>query len=253
MNHPNPKHILVAGSSSGIGAQTAIRFAADGHRVCVVATRLNKLNEVLSSLAGHGHLAIACDCSDIESIHSLQTQLTREWGYLDVLINSVGVSRSVDPIKTALQTWRFCLDTMLDSAIHLSRLAAELMSNGGAMVHISSIHGRFAERGSSSYATAKGAIEQYTRSLALELADQNIRVNAIAPGFVDTPMSESDGINELETDWFKQNYIDGHHLPLRRAAQPCEIASVASFLASPDASYITGQTLVVDGGLTITF
>jgi 3-oxoacyl-[acyl-carrier protein] reductase len=89
--------------------------------------------------------------------------------------------------------------------------------------------------------------------LALELAPRGILVNAIAPGFIDTPMSVIDGVNELESDWFKRNYVFGHHLPLRRAAQPEEIAGVAFFLAGPDASYITGQVITVDGGLTITF
>jgi 3-oxoacyl-[acyl-carrier protein] reductase len=89
--------------------------------------------------------------------------------------------------------------------------------------------------------------------MALELADRPILVNAIAPGFVNTPMSVSGGINELDTEWFKDNYVTGHHLPLRRAAQPEEIAGVAFFLAGKDASYITGQVITVDGGLTITF
>jgi 3-oxoacyl-[acyl-carrier protein] reductase len=87
----------------------------------------------------------------------------------------------------------------------------------------------------------------------MELAEKNILVNAIAPGFVDTPMSVVDGKSELESEWFKENYVQGHYLPLKRAAQPSEIAGVAFFLAGKDASYITGQVITVDGGLTITF
>ena len=105
----------------------------------------------------------------------------------------------------------------------------------------------------SAYAMAKAAINQYSRALALELAPRGILVNAIAPGFIDTPMSVVNGVNELESDWFRQNYVAGHHLPLKRAGQPEEIAGVALFLAGPDASYITGQVITVDGGLTITF
>jgi 3-oxoacyl-[acyl-carrier protein] reductase len=100
---------------------------------------------------------------------------------------------------------------------------------------------------------AKAAINQYCRALALELAEKGILVNAIAPGFVNTPMSIVNGVNELESDWFKANYITGHHLPLRRAGRPEEIAGVAWFLAGPDATYLTGQVITVDGGLTITF
>ena len=90
-------------------------------------------------------------------------------------------------------------------------------------------------------------------SLALALAPRGILVNAIAPGFIDTPMSVVNGVSELETDWFRANYVEGHHLPLRRAGRPEEIAGVAFFLAGPDASYLTGQVITVDGGLTITF
>ena len=142
---------------------------------------------------------------------------------------------------------------MFDGAVGVVRAVAPLVTSGGRIIHVTSIHGRRAERGSSAYAMAKAALNQYCRSLALELADRNILVNAVAPGFVDTPMSISGGVNELKTDWFKQNYVDGHHLPLKRPAQPEEIAGVIAFLAGPDASYITGQVLVVDGGLTITF
>ena len=99
---------------------------------------------------------------------------------------------------------------------------------------------------------AKAAIEQYCRSLAVELADRRILVNAIAPGFIDTPMSCDSGVNELDSDWFRTNYVEGQHLPLRRAGQPDEVAGVALFLAGPDATYITGQVIIVDGGLTIT-
>ena len=89
--------------------------------------------------------------------------------------------------------------------------------------------------------------------MAIELGNHNIRVNAIAPGFVDTAMSIVDGESELESEWFRNNYVDSHHLPLRRAAHASEIAGVAFFLAGKDASYITGQVITVDGGLTITF
>lgn len=179
--------------------------------------------------------------------------IAQQWGSVDVLVNSAGISAAAHVVDSDWQDWRRCLDIMLDGAARLSRCTVPWMKDGGRIIHVTSIHSRRAEAGSSGYGIAKAAIEQYTRSLALELADRNILCNAIAPGFVDTPMSAAGGENELETDWFRQNYVDGHHLPLRRAGQPEEIAGVALFLAGPDASYITGQTIVVDGGLTITF
>jgi NAD(P)-dependent dehydrogenase (short-subunit alcohol dehydrogenase family) len=137
--------------------------------------------------------------------------------------------------------------------VQMTRIAVPLLTDGGRVIHITSIHGERVERGGSAYAMAKAALNQYSRSLALELADRRILVNAIAPGFVATPMSVVNGVDELQSDWFKSNYVDGHHLPLGRAGQPQEIAGVAWFLAGPDASYITGQVITVDGGLTITF
>lgn len=119
---------------------------------------------------------------------------------------------------------------------------------------ISSIHRDRVEKGATAYATAKGGLTQYVRGLAMDLAEHGILVNAVAPGFVNTPMSvKEDGRNELDGDWFRTNYVEGHHLPLRRAAEPEEIAGAVLFLAGPDATYITGETITVDGGLTITF
>jgi NAD(P)-dependent dehydrogenase (short-subunit alcohol dehydrogenase family) len=142
---------------------------------------------------------------------------------------------------------------MVFGGVQLTRLAVPLMSDGGRIIHVTSIHGERAEVGASSYSMAKAALNQYCRALAVELADRNILVNAVAPGFIDTPMSVVNGVNELESEWFRKNYVEGHHLPMRRAGRPEEIAGVLWFLAGPDASYLTGQVITVDGGLTATF
>jgi 3-oxoacyl-[acyl-carrier protein] reductase len=143
---------------------------------------------------------------------------------------------------------------MFEGGVRMTRLVVPLMPDGGRIIHVTSIHGERAEIGATAYAMAKAALNQYCRGLAVELAARNILVNAIAPGFVRTEMSiRPDGVDELETDWFRTNYVAGHHLPLRRAGEPEEIAGVAAFLAGPDSSYMTGQVLTVDGGLTITF
>jgi NAD(P)-dependent dehydrogenase (short-subunit alcohol dehydrogenase family) len=156
-------------------------------------------------------------------------------------------------VEMEIDRWRIIFDSMLNGCLLMNRLAVKFMNNGGRIVHITSIHGTRAEMHASSYSMAKAAINQFCRAMALELADRNILVNAIAPGFVNTAMSIVDGQNELDSQWFRDNYITNQHLPLRRAAEAFEIAGVAFFLAGKDASYITGQVITVDGGLTITF
>jgi NAD(P)-dependent dehydrogenase (short-subunit alcohol dehydrogenase family) len=247
------KRVVVTGASSGIGKATAVRFAREGWDVCLVARREALLLEVLGHLQPGNHLLCAGSYDDPKHVQKMGGRLEQEWGTVDALVNSAGVFATADATASPLDTWREPFDTMVDGAVLMTRLVVPLMTQGGRIVHVTSIHGERAERGSSSYALAKAALNQYCRSLALELAPKNILVNALAPGFVATPMSIVNGVDELETEWFKRNYVEGHHLPLKRAAQPEEIAGVAYFLAGPDASYITGQVITVDGGLTITF
>jgi 3-oxoacyl-[acyl-carrier protein] reductase len=221
--------------------------------VCLTARRTEALEQLRSELPKGSHLVCSGDYSDPATAERIAAELSARWGALDALINCAGIYFPVHSIETPMEQWRPAFDVMVAGALNLTRMAAPLMPDGGRIVHVTSIHGDRAEPLASGYAMAKAAINQYCRVLAVELAPRGILVNAIAPGFIDTPMSVIDGVNELETDWFKQNYVSGHHLPLRRAAQPEEIAGVAFFLAGPDASYITGQVITVDGGLTITF
>jgi NAD(P)-dependent dehydrogenase (short-subunit alcohol dehydrogenase family) len=248
------KKVIVAGSSSGIGEATAIRFAREGWNVCLNARRAEKLLEVREKLAPGHHLVCPGDAGAPSTGEKIRAAIESEWeGGLDALVNSVGVWMTGDAIETPLAEWRGVFDLLVNSAINLTRTAVPLMPPGGRVIHITSIHGTNTENGAAAYSMAKAAINQYCRSLAIELAPKGILVNAIAPGFVETPMSIVNGVSELESEWFRQNYVAGYHLPLKRAGQPEEIAGVAFFLAGPDATYLTGQVITVDGGLTITF
>jgi len=247
------RRTVISGASSGIGRATAQRFAAEGWDVCLTARRGLVLAEVREGLSPGDHLICAGDYSDAATASSIRETVSSHWGRVDVLVNCAGAFIGADPIETPFGEWRRPLDIMIDGAVLLTRATVPLMTGGGRVIHVTSIHGTRAELGSSAYSMAKAALNQYCRALALDLAPRNILVNAIAPGFVRTAMSVVDGANELDTERFRSNYVEGNHLPLKRAALPEEIAGVAYFLAGPDASYITGQVLTVDGGLTITF
>lgn len=247
------KTVVVTGASSGIGRATAIRFAKEGWDVCLLARRENLLREVLEHVPKGNHIVCAGSYDDSTYIDRVAGTIKNEWSHVDTLVNCAGIFATADPIEAPLELWREPFDTMVNGAVLMTRMVAPMMPEGGRIIHVTSVHGERAERGSSAYAMAKAALNQYCRSLALELAPRNILVNAIAPGFVATPMSIVNGVDELGTEWFCKNYLEGHHLPLKRAAQPEEIAGVAYFLAGSDASYITGQVITVDGGLTITF
>ena len=247
------KKVVITGASSGIGLATAERFAREGWDVCVTARRENELKNLAASFPQGEHLIVPGDYSDPGTAERIGQLAKDRWGRLDALANIAGVYFAAHSIDSTLEEWRKSFDIMFNGAVYITRMAVPLMVEGGRIIHCTSIHGERAEFGSSGYASAKAAINQYCRSLALELASRNILVNALAPGFIRTPMSVVNGVNELDGEWFRKNYIEGHHLPLKRAGLPEEIAGVVYFLAGPDASYLTGQVITVDGGLTITF
>ncbi len=251
------KKIIVLGASSGIGKATAERFAREGWQVLLTGIDRIQCEEVLKNLPGEGHQDCELDASNLTDNKRFNETLELDFGKIDAYVNSIGISDYVSVIDTTFDAWDKSLQIMLYGSVHLSRTLVPLLKDGGRIIHITSIHSihyeRVAQR-SSAYGIAKAAITQLTRSLAIELAPRDILANTIAPGFVDTPMSiNADGRDELESEWFTDNYIKNDHLPLKRAAKPEEIASVAWFLAGPDASYITGSVVMVDGGLTITF
>lgn len=248
------KKVIVLGGSSGIGKAIAKRFAAEGWQVIVASEDIKKSKAAVEELSGERHHAMEVDVRNETQIQQLAGFVKKQFGGFEVLINSVGVSEGQPVLGTDFNCWDNTLQVMMYGTVKCSRELIPLLHEGGRIIHITSIHHDRVAANSSAYGMAKAAITQFTRCLAVELAQKNILVNAVAPGFINTPMSiKSDGKNELDSDWFKDNYIRYDHLPLKRAGSPEEVAGVAYFLAGPDASYITGSVITVDGGLTITF
>jgi 3-oxoacyl-[acyl-carrier protein] reductase len=248
------KKVIVLGGASGIGKAIAERFAKEGAVVIIASPDLTAAEKVKTGLTGTGHAAFLLDVRSERHLRAFRKALIQQFSSFDILINSIGVTDNLPVLNSRFTDWDNLLQVMLYGTVNSCRMLLPLMIDGGRIIHITSIHHERVENGSSAYGMAKAAITQLTRSLALELAPRKILANTIAPGFINTPMSlDAAGENEIESEWFYDNYIKYNHLPLKRAGLPGEIAGVAYFLAGPDASYITGSVITVDGGLTITF
>ena len=249
---------IITGSGTGIGYATAELLALAGAAVVVNGRRKSVCDEAAQRIIAQGGraIAVAADVSTEDGSQALIDAAREAFGGVDILVNNAAIFSPADFVSAPYEEWRRVLDVNLDSAIHCSRAAARVMlaaGRGGRIVNVSSIHSYRAERNASHYDLAKGAIDQLTRALALELAPHHILVNSVAPGFVDTPMSVVDGKSELESEWFLSNYVQQRRIPLARAAQPLEIAQAIVWLASPLNTYVNGHVLIADGGLSVTF
>lgn len=245
MNRYDGRVVVVTGAASGIGLAAADRFATEGAHVVGVdvdAARGAQL-EREQRAQGRDVRFIKASVSDEAAVAELFAQIRRDHGRVDALFNNAGIAAESFVASTSHDDWRKILDVNLDGTFLMAKAAIPLMveNGGGAIVNTSSICGHIAVAGAASYNVSKHAIEGLTKTLALEHARHNIRANTICPGYVNTPMGRAD----LEAD----PSIPARH-PLGRLAEPEEIAAAAAFLASDDASFITGTSLLVDGGYT---
>ena len=239
---------LVTGGANGIGRAIVERLAAEGAVVAAVDV------EPLPDLGGSVH-GVQWDLSRTESLGDLVAVAEAAVGPLDILVNNAGVFEAALAVDLTLESYRRVLDVNLHAPVFLaSRAARGMCGRGyGRIVNITSIHGRFGEETALAYDVAKGGLEQATRTLAIEFSRHGVLVNAVAPGFVATRMSVVDGKDELESEWFEDIYVKHGKLPLRRFALPAEIAEHVAWLACERNTYVTGQVLTVDGGVTVTF
>jgi 3-oxoacyl-[acyl-carrier protein] reductase len=236
----------VTGAANGIGRAVAERLRDDGFAVAGLD---------LEPIALDGVRAYACDVAEIEGHDRLVARIEEELGPLAALVNAAGIfiAQRVEALEPA--AYRRQLAVMLDGPVFLARAAGVRMAERGAgrIVNVTSIHSTRGEETSLAYDAAKAGLEAATRTLAIELGPHGVLVNAVAPGFVRTRMSVVDGVDELESDWFRQVYVEHRKLPLRRPAEPPEVAAAIAHLVSENNTYVTGATLAVDGGLGVTF
>ena len=236
---------LVTGGSRGIGKSICGQLAAAGARVAVVARDGERAAAAAAALPGEGHKGYACDVTNSDAVDALVKQVEQELGSLDILVNNAGVTADNLLVRIDDAAWDRVIDTNLKGAFNTIRAAARGMMRRrkGRIINITSIVGLTGNKGQANYSASKAGLIGLTKAVAKELASRSILCNAVAPGFIETEMTAAmteDARNALMPQ-----------IALGRLGTGDDIAGVVRFLAGPDASYITGQVLVVDGGMVI--
>jgi 3-oxoacyl-[acyl-carrier protein] reductase len=239
---------LVSGADSGIGPAIALRLAKEGANISIVDINLKGAKMVaneISKLDGKA-VAIQCDVGDEMQVNRAIERTEKVLGKVGILVNNAGITNSNLVSNLTTEQWHNMFKVTIDGIFYFSRNIVKTMQEGDRIINISSINEFCGNVTAAHYASAKAAIGGFTKTLALEVANKGITVNAIAPGIIQTGMTE--GIKRLPPDFVKE-YIK--EIPAARIGLPEDVAAVAAFLASPEASYVTGQTIVVDGGLLL--
>ena len=242
---------VVTGSARGIGAGTAKRFADEGASVAVLDLDEAQAQATAEGLGATKAVGIGCDVGDAASVDAAVGRVLAELGGLHVLVNNAGITRDNLLFKMTEDDWDSVMNVHLKGAFLMSRAAQKTFVDQqyGKILNLSSVSAN-GNRGQANYAAAKAGVQGFTRTLALELGRYNVNVNAIAPGFIATDMTDATA-KRLGVDVADFRKAAAESNPIKRVGAPEDIAAAAAFLCSDEASYITGQTLYVDGGAKI--
>lgn len=236
---------LVTGGAAGIGAAISAQFAAAGHQVIVSDINLEAATQTAKSIEAQRGVAtpMILDVGNQESIERCFGEIERRFGRCDILVNNAGIAKTYPFLDYPLDHWLKAMNVNVTGVLLCSQHAARLMvrQKWGRIINIASISGMRASAGRTAYGTSKAAVIGLTRQMAIELAEHGVTVNGVAPGPVDTPLTE-----QLHSEQTRQSYARA--VPMRRYGTPDEIAAVVTFLASEAASYVTGHVIPADGG-----
>ncbi|MBQ9485739.1 MAG: 3-oxoacyl-ACP reductase FabG, partial [Clostridia bacterium] len=241
---------VITGASSGLGKQMASAFADQGADLVLMARRIERLEELKTQLEKKGVkvLPVQCDVTSTENINAAADLTEKTFGKADILVNCAGSSKDKGVLEMNDEEWQFTIDTDLSSVFKVTRAFAAIMkkNNYGRIVNIASMYGLVGNTAihTVAYHSSKGGVINFTRAVAAELADFNITCNCICPGYFETELTKA----VLDTPFF-QDFAKAH-VPMKRYGKPGELNASAIFLASDEASYVTGTILTVDGGYT---
>lgn len=246
----NGKNVLITGAQRGIGKEIALGFARSGANVLVnypFEAERSAAEDTVEQIQAEGvsALMVQADVRSGEEVDQMVETMIKSWGSIDILINNAGITKDKLLIKMSDEEWQSVIDINLGGTFRCSRrVSKEMMSKRyGRIVNISSVMGLQGNAGQSNYAASKGGIISFTKSMAKEFGARNITVNCVAPGYISTAMTT------VLPDAVRQSFIQ--RVLIKREGSPEDIMNAVLFLASDQASYITGQVIVVDGGLTL--
>ncbi|MCR4816399.1 MAG: 3-oxoacyl-[acyl-carrier-protein] reductase [Bacteroidales bacterium] len=242
------KTALITGASRGIGRSHALLFAEEGANIIFTDLKENEMSEsLLAELRAKGVRAdfLASNAADNAQALEVADWVAKNYGRLDLLVNNAGITKDNLILRMSVEDWNLIMDVNLRSVFNYTKAFAPMMmkQRAGSIINISSIVGLNGNAGQCNYSASKAGIIGFTRSIAKELGSRNIRCNAVAPGFIETPMTQQLP-EDVRKDWMTK-------IPLRRGGLDSDVAHVSLFLASDLASYVTGQVISCDGGLAI--